>query len=771
MFILSIVLIFLVVCAIEYSPLFLIKSHPIKRSELSLLLTFFVCLGSSYIMTFLMDFEWISRETLTMSDFWVSLITSLIVSVSLRIIKYRKNIREIFNTESINKTIHVLVIIILLAIGLEIFVFNYRHYESAFNQTIDQYDLVVGAGLVSDGVKGYVAQAEGDKSLEIIGLDSELHNIWINLRHGDVKKTFVNVRIEAQDEGNSKYYTLTSRDVFNKVEKSQYFRTHLYGKVERLKLNVNVSAGETFYIDSLELNAQTPLFLSLVRFMTVTVILFMMYLLRPSSALYHFTFDMEVRFQRLSIGIFIMIYILVFWLLVQLNPTFIDVSIPHHKQYHLLTEALVKGQPYLDEVPSEELQKLSNPYDISLRSKTNTYYMWDQAYYNGKYYVYFGIGPVLFFYLPYYLIRGVHLPTYIGVFWSCIIAMIGIMGLLGAIIQRWFKRTPFVLYLILASYLINGCGLLYIAKRPDFYNITIALGLALSFVGLAAWLLASINEVPSKWLILFGSFCMAMVAACRPQMLLGSFLAFPIFYDAVFRNRTLFSKRSAWSSLFFFLPFVLVASGLMYYNAIRFGSVFDFGANYNLTLNDMTKRGWVFDRTFLGIIAYLFQPVSFQTDFPFFRVVGLHSYYIGHTIMENPIGGIFYTNLLSILSLLVWHLRRIFIDRSVLILSAMALLFGIVIVVVDTQMAGILMRYLSDFSWLILISAILVLLTINDHLKSQLGIKHWFIGIVICYWLSFGYHFLEIFIDVTCGLQSDNPLLTAMVSYLIQFWI
>lgn len=30
----------------------------------------------------------------------------------------------------------------------------------------------------------------------------------------------------------------------------------------------------------------------------------------------------------------------------------------------------------------------------------------------------------------------------------------------------------------------------------------------------------------------------------------------------------------------------------MWYNAARFGSPFDFGANYNLTSNDMTRRGF-----------------------------------------------------------------------------------------------------------------------------------------------------------------------------------
>ena len=38
-------------------------------------------------------------------------------------------------------------------------------------------------------------------------------------------------------------------------------------------------------------------------------------------------------------------------------------------------------------------------------------------------------------------------------------------------------------------------------------------------------------------------------------------------------------------------PYFVVAAGLMWYNWARFGSPTDFGANYNLTVHDMPKRG------------------------------------------------------------------------------------------------------------------------------------------------------------------------------------
>ena len=38
------------------------------------------------------------------------------------------------------------------------------------------------------------------------------------------------------------------------------------------------------------------------------------------------------------------------------------------------------------------------------------------------------------------------------------------------------------------------------------------------------------------------------------------------------------------------LPFVIFGAFMMFYNYARFGSVFDFGQNYNLTVMDMTAE-------------------------------------------------------------------------------------------------------------------------------------------------------------------------------------
>ncbi len=94
--------------------------------------------------------------------------------------------------------------------------------------------------------------------------------------------------------------------------------------------------------------------------------------------------------------------------------------------------AMAHGQLYLDEEPPQWLQDMADPYDKGARDEaqkeTGEPYLFDVAYHDGHYYVYFGVVPVVLFYLPFYLLTGANFPTAIGV----LIAVRGIRaGMLG----------------------------------------------------------------------------------------------------------------------------------------------------------------------------------------------------------------------------------------------------------------------------------------------------------------------------------------------------
>lgn len=81
-----------------------------------------------------------------------------------------------------------------------------------------------------------------------------------------------------------------------------------------------------------------------------------------------------------------------------------------------LVDAFEHHQVHLLEEPNDKLLSLENPYDSPKRNTevTQENFLWDHCLYNGKYYSYYGIGPVLALFLPYHLITGYYFPWRLG---------------------------------------------------------------------------------------------------------------------------------------------------------------------------------------------------------------------------------------------------------------------------------------------------------------------------------------------------------------------
>ena len=66
------------------------------------------------------------------------------------------------------------------------------------------------------------------------------------------------------------------------------------------------------------------------------------------------------------------------------------------------------------------------------------------------------------------LITGQDLPNYVAEFIFGVMIMIGIMMLLREIIKKWFKNTPFYMYIILSSVFTAVSGLVFVIQKPIF---------------------------------------------------------------------------------------------------------------------------------------------------------------------------------------------------------------------------------------------------------------------------------------------------------------
>ncbi len=700
-------------------------------------------------------------------------------------------------------------IIFLISLALEVFVFNFRFYETMGNEemVVDINDVKFNDGLLfepdnkwildGDELKpSFVVTDDKEKSFEILNINKEIDNIYIDI--ANVKtKSYQNkktvVKLSATDEANALYYDLPERDIVRDVEKSKYISLNLSGESEKLKVKINAGENNRFVIESMKINAKYPMFFSFARLAVVFLIMLAVYIVRPNSPFYSHILNLKSKKQKLVLGIIIATHIFGFIGVSLCNPNFVFTKYEHHLQYQRLTDAILDGHVYLDQEPSEALKSMENPYDNELRKQVlkeaGEKFLWDRAYYNGKYYVYFGIVPVLTFYLPFKALTGFDFPTFAGIVITACIMIFSVLGLVSQIIKRWFKNVPFITYVLLSFFFIDSCGIMYILKRPDFYSLPIIMAIMFSISGLYFWLssfkytktendndevVGMISKTKFKgfinWRLCAGSLCMALVAGCRPQILMGSFLAIPLFYNIVFKERMLFSKKSIKSTLAFVLPYVIIAAGVMYYNYIRFDSVFDFGANYNLTTNDMTSRGIVLGRTTLGIFTYLFQPPAYSPRFPFISDVWFYTNYMGRTIHEYLFGGILFNHFILCINLFVFKFKKTLKLKGLFAFCLVSICSSIIIVIADTQLAGLLQRYMTDFAWLMFIPAIILVLSLFERVNDYLR-KHLYTVLLCGLAFSFYYDFATIFFYGDNALYNANPTVHYTVAHLVQFWL
>ncbi len=139
------------------------------------------------------------------------------------------------------------------------------------------------------------------------------------------------------------------------------------------------------------------------------------------------------------------------------------------QQYAELAKSMTHGKLYLEEEPPNWLQNMDDPYDRGARDQlvkeTGENYLWDTAYYEGHYYVYFGVVPVLLFYLPFYLVTGrISLRRRRARRHGVFIA--GLSALLDRFARYHFKRMTTGVFLLLQIAIVTCCGMPVFAEVP-----------------------------------------------------------------------------------------------------------------------------------------------------------------------------------------------------------------------------------------------------------------------------------------------------------------
>lgn len=383
-----------------------------------------------------------------------------------------------------------------------------------------------------------------------------------------------------------------------------------------------------------------------------------------------------------------------------INPVWNGEMAEHRNQYEELADAILEGHIdiHTDEDVSD-LAAMDNPYDAAARENQGVSFQWDHAFYNGHYYVYFGIVPALLLFVPYRAITGAALTSWKGTAVFSVFIIIAIFLFAYQIIQKSKAKVPLTVYLVLCS---NASLIIlwYAVEHPALYCTAIVAGICFALWSFY-FLYQSfcVDEKPKLWKIFIGALCGALVFGCRPPIGVTEIALLPLLY--IGRKRQIaeqednYKKNIRLQMFTFALPYIMVAVLLMLYNYVRFESPFEFGQSYQLTVTDQTAyTGGILERfsiidwtNYTGKFLFLFTDL--QKTFPWIpQQIGL--------LIMQPI---------LLLAFKKWRLPE---KEKNLKYFHTAMLIGVA-VVIESQVLNspfLEMRYCMDFVFLLVLAVL-----------------------------------------------------------------
>ncbi|MCR5251232.1 MAG: hypothetical protein K6E50_11550 [Lachnospiraceae bacterium] len=642
--------------------------------------------------------------------------------------------------------------LLLAAFLLELFVFNFRTFQSLFfNETVVPADHLKFQDMTADEA-GDLYLAEGQGVIYLTGLPElpgteRIRNVRLEAELPEVADRpdeaggILTISPYIRDAGHDQYDPYAEHVFHPQIEDSHFLWLHPSDPVKTITLSLELSEGSVLRLRSITINAKRPLQISLLRFLVLFVILGVFYLLRPASFLWQDTVGMP-KLRSLVCGVGLGACVLLPGILLDASNDYLK-SERNFRPYQMLAEALDDGQVWLKAEVPQALMDLENPYDYTAREaaglEVDKDYLWDTVYYDGHYYCYFGAVPCVLFYLPVWHFLGRHLND---AFLMVVLLML-IYSAIYLCCREWAKRKrpqlPEGYLLIISAMAFLGSGLMSVLGNPDPHDIPRVTGLAFVLWGLFLWMRSVKREEKGihNGLLAAGSLLMALAVGCRPNLLLYSFLALPLFWRFRKTDEAFGPKKRAFALAALLLPYVPVAAGLMAYNAVRFGSPVNFGFQYNLTVLDSTNVVSSGDLLVMGIYEYLFRPAQWDCVFPFIveespalrNPLGHSSFYYTWNY-----GGLFATNLL------LWCLPGAWVERKKERSGLYLLIPAVLNLAVNLCMGGVAYHYRLDFAVFLLLAAGCAAAAIRDRLEGSEGERYFrgFLLLGLC--LSFIFH-------------------------------
>ena len=675
----------------------------------------------------------------------------------------------IFDKKNKHKTIVDITRAILVILILELSIFNMNSYRLVFGDfehlKYTVQNIKIEDGLTQEDGK-YITTKEITKKVEIDNINKEIGTIKLNI---DTNRP-IEYKIYYTDETSAEYRDLPSKTLVNEIENSKSIPTYLSGTSKKILVELKIPANTTFKIDSIELNSNIEFNFNIVRVLLLFLGWFFLYAMKNFEE-FNIPYTKKNKLQLLVI---IYVTLLAIWLVYWITDTSLiktedktnDYITPYMGQ---AVDMVLDGKVYLEQEPSKELMNLSNPYDNTLRNTENVDYVWDMAYYNGKYYVYFGILPVLTVMAPYKFITGDYMELNTVVFIFATLTIIFIMKSIMLIFRRWFKDVPFKFLILFFVAVISGGIIMWICRRPITYEVAIISGYYLVIQGIF-FILKTIEKQKVNYIYMcLACLSLALAVACRPNLLIASLLIVPVLLK-IFINNIKNRENILKNILVVAIPYGIVGISLMLYNYVRFDNIFEFGAQYQITVNDMRNLGNRIMTIPIGLMSYLFKIPTIISQFPFAQISYDTITFYGYYWSSAMAGGIFILSPICFALFLIPKIRKK-INKELFFVIIMLSLVGIIICILDIVLGGNSQRYAADYAWMFLFAGMMTIMAIYQIIKNE-KIKHYIYKVTLVLVVFSG-----IINFLLGGIQSEDNYLKSYypeqyygIRYGISFW-
>ncbi len=242
------------------------------------------------------------------------------------------------------------------------------------------------------------------------------------------------------------------------------------------------------------------------------------------------------------------------------------------------------------EVP-EAIKQAHDPWNPLKRPPVHT--PADVSYFNGHYYLYFGVAPAVVLYWPFRAATGHDLPPIYGTLVFSLGAFLIATWLWLRIARDHFPRAS-ILTLSAGILAIDlAGGQLVLARRTSVWEPPILAGYFFMVCMLASGYRAMRSQRPWGWLAISG-LSLGLAVGSRPTLAVAgtglAVIAVAVSARGIGDRRWIGTlRRFALAALAAGLPLTAVTAGLLAYNFARFGNPFEFGIKYQLSAADLTK--------------------------------------------------------------------------------------------------------------------------------------------------------------------------------------